>query len=420
MSELAGQSYGGIGARSTLSGRSYLSCSPEILGQTQIPLLLGLDPTLRGAVVLEYVMQPLSFLAVGKFTAAQVREITEASAAAAREVEFLDPLQGIAAWQGSRPVAGVLVGGSSPSSSRVVLECRSDSDYASLPIIVLADRVTDLAFGETFNHGADDIADLHVSQALTRRLRVLPAEPTALPPPTRGCAVVAVADQTRRVVVGRVLRNAGYDVTFALAAQDAIHYAAERSAVLVLLDSTMVEDPRAVVLVARDASSSTLWIVSTIPKNLAALRLSLAGVQNAATVDGYSTPENVLFTYNEYKNGGRVGQRSSTRLLYGTTVAMRPEGYEADDYGFTYNVSANGLYIRTLAVPEQNTIWLELLPPRTERRVRLVGEVAWRRQFEPSVQATVPPGFGVRIVDGSRRDLEAWSQGCASFERAFA
>jgi CheY-like chemotaxis protein len=313
-----------------------------------------------------------------------------------------------------------LVEGAVPSSSRIVLACRSDSDYASLPIIVLADRVSDLAFGETFNNGADDIVNLGVPHALTRRLRILPALPTPVPSPTRGAAIVAIADQTRRVVVGRVLRNAGYAVTFALDAPEATRFAAEHSAVFVLVDSSMIEDPLAVILAARDVCPGTVWILSTTPKNLAGVRAVLAGVENAVIVDGYSTPEDVLFAYNEHKNGGRVGQRASTRLLYGTTVAMRPEGYESDDFGFTYNVSASGLYIRTLAVPEQNTIWLELLPPRTERRVRLVGEVAWRRHFEPSTQTTVPPGFGLRIIDGARRDLEAWTQGCASFERAFS
>ena len=53
-------------------------------------------------------------------------------------------------------------------------------------------------------------------------------------------------------------------------------------------------------------------------------------------------------------------------------------------------------------------MWLELCPPRAERRVRLVGKVAWRRGLGKGEFATVPPGFGVQIVDGAKMDLEVW------------
>ena len=61
--------------------------------------------------------------------------------------------------------------------------------------------------------------------------------------------------------------------------------------------------------------------------------------------------------------------RGTARVLYGTAVAFRPMGRDTDDFGFTYNVSAGGLYVRTLAPPDEQLVWLELCPPRGERRV---------------------------------------------------
>ena len=97
---------------------------------------------------------------------------------------------------------------------------------------------------------------------------------------------------------------------------------------------------------------------------------------------------------------------------------FRDAGRESDDLGYTYNLSAGGLYVRTLAPPEEDICWLELLPPRSERRVRLVGRIAWRRWLERGEFATVPPGFGVEIIDGSKADLAAWEAGYRAFAKA--
>jgi hypothetical protein len=63
-------------------------------------------------------------------------------------------------------------------------------------------------------------------------------------------------------------------------------------------------------------------------------------------------------------------------------------------------------------------VWLELGPPRTERAVRLDGQVIWRRGLANSDAATAPPGFGVKIVGASAADLGAWETGCSAFEAA--
>jgi hypothetical protein len=147
------------------------------------------------------------------------------------------------------------------------------------------------------------------------------------------------------------------------------------------------------------------------------VREGLHDLQGVAAVDGYAAPENVLFASNELRAGG-VNNRKSTRLLYGTTVAFRGAGRERDELGFTYNVSSGGLYVRTLAPPDDDETWLELRPPRSDRLVRLVVKIAWRRRFNHNENATVPPGFGAQIIDGARADIEAWNAGYAAMSAA--
>jgi hypothetical protein len=126
----------------------------------------------------------------------------------------------------------------------------------------------------------------------------------------------------------------------------------------------------------------------------------------------------VLFVANDLLHRRATDHRSSARLLYGTTVAFKGAGRAEEELGFSHNVSVNGIYVRTLAAPEDDHVWLELTPPRSERRVRLIGKIAWRRVFGPGPNATVPPGFGVQIVDGARADLEAWRAGYDAFASA--
>jgi hypothetical protein len=96
-------------------------------------------------------------------------------------------------------------------------------------------------------------------------------------------------------------------------------------------------------------------------------------------------------------------------------VAFRAAGRDQDDFGYSYNISESGIYVRTLAAPDESSVWLELRPPRTDFLIRLEGEVRWRHRFGPASGATVPPGFGVKISDATRSSLEAWQRGNSAF-----
>jgi hypothetical protein len=180
--------------------------------------------------------------------------------------------------------------------------------------------------------------------------------------------------------------------------------------VLVVANSELISDAPALVGQARTAGSSANFVVCCAPREIKAQRANIAGLTGVTVTDGFTAPENVLFVSNEL-SGGRTSGRTSARVAYGTVVAFRGAGREIDERGFSYNVSEKGLYVRTLSLPEDDEVWLELRPPRQERHVRLVGRVAWRRPFNYNESATVPPGFGIEIVDGAARDRALWLEG---------
>jgi DNA-binding response OmpR family regulator len=360
-------------------------------------------------------MSTARFLAVGRFSRRDAGRISEAAAEAAGTAEFVSSVEDRTSWSSRYDLSGILLDASTQGAEHVALESRAESERMTLPILAVTERVSDLRFGEAFAWGADDLVQLDQRRGLVARLRTLPREPLPVAEASRGHVLIADADRARRIAIGRVLRNAGYSISFAVTALDVARILESSPVTVVLLNTELESEPKTLIEQAERAGNRAMWIVSCAPRHLRRYRAMLAGLRSAAVTDGFAPPENMLFVSNELRSAARVEHRASARLLYGTTVWFRPAGHEEDDFGFCYNVSEGGLYVRTLAPPEGELLWLELVPPRTERRVRLVGRMAWRRPFGRSDDATVPPGFGVQVVDGARVDLESWNAGYQSF-----
>jgi Tfp pilus assembly protein PilZ len=294
---------------------------------------------------------------------------------------------------------------------------RAQARFAQLPILGVAPQRDDLAFTELFSWGGDDLLALASPNSLARRLRPLVARPAAPREPKREPAVVAGADAQWRSVMGRALYQGGFSARFVTSAQElAAQCLAEGLRVVVVTDDLGAGGPEAALAAARERGSTAAWVLVVPPKRMPVVHAAVASLGPASVADGFAAPENVLFLTNELLNRRGVDQRASVRMLYGTAVAFRLAGRDEDDIGFSYNVSAGGLYVRTLApLDAGQELWLELWPPRSERRVRLAGTVAWKRPFGPTEGATVPAGFGVKITEGLAGDLDRWRGGYDSF-----
>jgi DNA-binding response OmpR family regulator len=332
--------------------------------------------------------------------------IVQAAHDAPCDLEHIERSDAALAWIERNTPAGVFCG--LDILEELTSKMRCQAEFSRMPMLALADSPSDLDYGVAFASGADDIAPVTPPRALLWRLRALPGD---RPPPLssgRGTALVAEPERGRRTAVARVLRNAGFSVSFAVRERDALQLADETEYTLIVVNEELLSDP--LQYVANAARGQSSIIVGTAPKHVKSQRQKLAGVPRVVVTDGFAAPENVLFAANELTMDRSSG-RSSPRIVFGTRVAFRAAGHAFDDHGFSYNISARGIYVRTIVPLAEDEVWLELCPPRMDRYVRLVGKVAWRRPFNYNENATVPPGFGVQIVDGARRDLELWEEG---------
>lgn len=372
-------------------------------------------PAPRGAVSIALMGSMRSTLAVGRFASATAARLSAASRAAGLELNPVDSIGEALQWAEENEPHSLLVDGSGGSLERACLEVRAQVRHALVPIIALAPEVNELAFAEVFSCGGDDVVGIRASEALTSRLRRLPVAPWERPATsTDKTALISASDRNRRVVLARVLGNAGYPIRFAVDLEETERAARESSPRLVVID-TEVDGVQELITRVAPRHPKTLWIVSTAPRHMRQCHAWLRDLDNAAVTDSFAPPENIVFLANELGRGKGNDKRASRRLLYGTMVAFRCAGREEDDFGLSYNVSAGGLYVRSLAPPSEDRVWLELRPPRTERLVRLEGRVCWRRGYGPTSMATVPPGFGLEISDGAKADRDAWVSGYKSF-----
>jgi CheY-like chemotaxis protein len=351
---------------------------------------------------------------MGSFGNAERSEIAATAQESAFTVHFESEPHDAVRWLEQAEAQAILLDGESATSERFAIDRRAESRSATIPMLFLVETATDLRFAGALAGGADDVVERRNWDYLRSRLRHLPKEPMALAECTRGSALVGESDHARRVLSGRVLRNAGYSVSFAVEGEDLFRNV-RAGALSVVVANPSLASTRDLVLAAREVGNEALFIFTCPPREIRKYCESLADLSGVTITDAFAPAENVLFVANELGRPRGVDQRASPRILYGTAVAFRGVGRNVDDYGYTYNVSENGMYVRTLAPPDENLVWIELTPPRCDRRVRLVGRVAWRRGLAQGQFATVPPGFGMQIVDGAQMDLDAWREGYRAF-----
>jgi Tfp pilus assembly protein PilZ len=366
-----------------------------------------------------------ALLVVGSFNEETSKRIQEAAAAVSLAPSFVGLCEQMPPALADAEPQAIVVRMDAQGAAEACAHVRAQARFAQVPIFGVANEPNDLAFTEVFGWGGDDVLGVTSSQPLARRLRLLMAQPARTAPHASlsrmpalaGLAVVAGAEPTWRTVMGRALYNGGFAVRFAPTAQDlATESVATGVRIVVVADDFLPEGAAAALTNARQRGSDVGWVIVAPPKRMGPVRAEVAAAGRAAVLDGFAPPENVLFVVNELLSARGVDQRGSARLLYGTSVAFRAAGREEDEIGFSYNVSATGVYVRTLAPlePKQDA-WLEMWAPRSERRVRLAGTVAWRRPFGPRGGATVPAGFGVQFKEGLAGDLERWRAGYEAF-----
>lgn len=308
-----------------------------------------------------------------------------------------------------QPWCAVLVDTTLSGASRFCTEARSHRHLLGLPMIALSPRLTDLAFLNALRWGADDVVALGASEALSVRLNaLLAAARPAETPPSRGEAVVADPDRRRGNGLGRSIHSAGYSVRYATETTSARFYTTKSEVELFVFNAEL-SDPRAFIQEAQQNGCKARWVVLAKGTQTEELQKDLSSLKNVVVMSSGGPPENILFAVN-LLFPSEASRRGEIRALFGTVVFFRAVGDYRDECGFSYTASPQGIYVRTLAPAPTDKVWVELIPPDGERRVRLVGKVAWSRPYGRQPGEGAPPGFGVRIVDGLGEDLALWSE----------
>ncbi len=311
----------------------------------------------------------------------------------------------------NRPYA-VLVDLSTKVASDIFRSLRKSPNWAETPLIALTNPHSDSVFAEAIRSGADDVVRSTDVESLAVRLRAAKLAATRTPE-VRGNALVAGADAEFRVMAGRVLAGAGYEVEFALDATDVWNVAAYGNVSLIVTTEDLPAGNSIAILEASRAAKREIpFVLAVSARHRARTWVRTRKLNKVALCDVAGTPDELLFAANELLFAPQKSRRTSPRASYGTRAWIRPVGGNEDIVAFTYNISRGGMFVRTLyPFASAEAVWIDVKPPYGDRRVRLSAVGTWHRPFGPLGPALSPPGTGFQITGGLPGEQKLWEEG---------
>lgn len=304
----------------------------------------------------------------------------------------------------------IFVDGNGKELARTTAWIREQSVLFSTQVVAMVSDLRDSSFVQAYRNGADDVILRSNFGGVTRRLANLrELDPSGRPPVSRGTVLISHPTDEHRRRFGRMLRQASFNVQFALNAEEIVAAMASDPPPQFVVVSDEVLPVHKIGEVRRSlyAPKTPFVIVATAASTRILMESGLEGV---ATISESAPHDHLLFLANELLRGGRRQVRNSRRYLFDTICSFRLEGEFSLEYGLTYNLSETGIYVRTLDPPPKSTaLWLELRPPGSTATVHLRGTLMWVGMAVRRAQVT-PPGFGFRIeADKSpASDLKAY------------
>jgi DNA-binding response OmpR family regulator len=354
----------------------------------------------------------MSVVVVGELSDERQALVAAAVDRAAKSAVFRDSVALARAELEQRAAHCVVVDVAAPRASELVAWVRGEGALFDLPVIALVDAPTEGSFSEALRLGADDAVARADMNGLTRRAALLDRYvPGALPPPAQGHALLAHPNATRRQLLGRSLRHAGYAVEFAANVQELEQEALKhKPSIAVLAETLDGRAPTALIEKLRagvgdDALPCVVMIAGTASDGDDERAAALARVRDvmhtprvAGVLDDQPTDQ-LLFVVNELMRPEINDVRASPRVLFATLCAFRRAGEFSAAYGMSSNVSREGLFVRTMdAPPADSTLWVELRPPGAAAAVHLTAHVVWVRGLRHGSGGASPPGFGARLL----------------------
>lgn len=331
------------------------------------------------------------------------------AAAAAYDLRFVESLPVAAVAIATTPPAAVIVDLGLGCAAALCEKVRSKRRSQDIALFGLAQKVEEEAFALALTWGVDDVVCLHTEGGLCTRLMALPAD-RSVALAARGNALVALPTASQANLVSRTLTNAGFEVELVdnVASIPRITATGQIRLVVVSAETGRLRES----ILETQAHCDAPWVILGRVDQIPPVEQSILDLGGVATVCDTDPMENLLFLGNELSADRGEDARAAPRMLHGGLIAFSSEDRARREYGFTYNVSPGGLYVRTLAVPVTDQVDLATRAPGTTTEVSLEGQIVWRRGFGRLGTATAPAGFAVRITGGPPADLEAWTSAC--------
>jgi len=335
----------------------------------------------------------MTVLLVGGFSEVEREDIQRGAARVGVGVHFSQsPTTALTRLRTGRQTPTCVLAARGFDLRRFIDAVRDEAELFTLPVLACVLNPSADAFSEAYLAGADDVIVAGDDGGITRRLAHLgQARSAARPDAALGHVVVCAQDGSARRRIGRTLRQAGFEVAFTGDMEGVYAAAAAPSpplfAVAVGTPPPDVEHQRVAI--------GDVCRIGAVPV------LFMPEAEQASTARGHEqlidATGRLLFFADERAKATFTDRRASARKLFNAVCTFREAGSFIPSYGVTYNVSREGIYVRTFDPPRPGSnVWVELQAPTSGIPLHLRAKAVWQRV--PGTSAgTLPAGFGLQI-----------------------
>lgn len=298
------------------------------------------------------------------------------------------------------------------------VEVRSDLGGEDLPLIAVVPSPWDSLLERLFMFAIDDYIAGEFYEALEPKLLAIRrGNPWSNLSPESGRVIIADPDRSRRVLYGRMLRRKGLGVEFAANKDEVLSMVTKTDAIRLVIAADELPPSGAQTAMescaSEDGSAPPLpWIICGGTEALETVNASAPMTAQLRLFNHDEPPGGLLFIINELLSPPPENVRKSPRVLYGAPATFRAAGSRHLVPAFTYNINRTGLFIRTLVPPPTGSeLTIDFRPPFGEGRVRVYGDVVWRKECSQEGGPMVPAGMGVIFTRTPLADSAALTAG---------
>lgn len=282
-----------------------------------------------------------------------------------------------------------------------------DPVHSKVPTVAMVDAPTEAAFTEAYALGVDDVVLRTDSQGIVERIRGI-RQTTRAPEKTTGRALVGASTLCRGRTIARFLEQMSLEAEVVQTPASFFRKGNTNVRPYDLLVCDFFRDEGASILQGVEPllrlSRTALLVTGTrdpFPYFVS------NGPSSVALLSDDAPPDNLIFVANELLHKSLLCQRRSPRLLHNTVCYFRSPA-QVGHWGYTYNLSAEGLFVRTLDAPNQGaSVTVDFRLPVSGQGVQLHGQVAWVKR--EGVGGASPRGFGLALQQ-QHSDPAQWAQ----------